>query len=128
MFRIPHLIGLLALMTGTVTVVADESGRGLYLTNCANCHGDYGEGDGPAAIDMGAPLPDLRYLAKRTGGTFPAATVTGIIDGRELVKSHGPRLMPVWGDTFEALAGDSATANARIEALTEYLDSIQLKD
>ena len=23
-----------------------------------------------------------------------------IIDGRELVKSHGPRLMPIWGDRY----------------------------
>jgi len=128
MARTLGLVMLSALLVCVATARADESGRGLYLANCASCHGDYGEGDGPAALDMGAPLPDLRYLAKGNGGVFPAATVAGIIDGREIVKAHGPRRMPVWGDAFEDLTGDTAAANARIEALTDYLGSIQLEN
>ena len=45
------------------------SGRELYSANCANCHGRYADGEGPAARDMpGGSVPDLRYLAARNGG------------------------------------------------------------
>jgi mono/diheme cytochrome c family protein len=121
-------VGLLLALTATSPALADDAGRALYVANCASCHGAYGEGDGPAALDMGAPLPDLRYLAKRNGGAFPAAAVAEIIDGREFVKAHGPRPMPVWGDAFEALTGNAATANARIKALVDYLATIQQRD
>lgn len=124
----PPWIGLLVALTCASLAHADDNGRALYVTNCASCHGNYGEGDGPAAVDMGAPLPDLRYLAKRNGGRFPAAAVTAIIDGRELVKAHGERRMPVWGDAFENLTDSGTVTNARIEALTDYLATIQQND
>lgn len=126
MLRTRRLVGIVGLLALTSTALADESGRGLYLANCANCHGDYGEGDGPAAADFGAPLPDLRYLARHNGGVFPSATIRAIIDGREFVKAHGPRQMPVWGDVFEKSTGDADVANERIDDLTDYIGSIQL--
>ena len=126
MLRTSRLIGIVVMLIATSTVLADESGRGLYLAHCANCHGDYGEGDGPAAPDFGAPLPDLRYLAKRNGGVFPTTTVSAIIDGREFVKAHGPRQMPVWGDVFEKSTGNADAASERVEDLTDYIGSIQL--
>jgi mono/diheme cytochrome c family protein len=126
MLRANRLVAIVVMLGLTSTAQADESGRGLYLSHCANCHGDYGDGDGPAAPDFGAPLPDLRYLAKRNGGAFPAATVSAIIDGRQFVKAHGPRQMPVWGDVFEKSTGNADAARERIEDLTDYIGSIQL--
>src|SRR6185295_4033055 len=106
------------------------SGRELYDTNCANCHGRYADGAGPAAADVsGGSVPDLRYLAVRNGGTFPRDWVASVIDGREMVGAHGDRQMPVWGNVFTELDGangsSKAQTDAKIKALVDYLGEIQ---
>ena len=35
------------------------AGRDLYQTNCQSCHGEYGFGDGPAAVGLNPPAADL---------------------------------------------------------------------
>lgn len=108
------------------------SGRDLYVANCASCHGRYGEGDGPALADSPRAMPDLRYLAKLNGGVFPAARVSAAIDGREVIKAHGDRMMPVWGNIFGELDGANerreARATDKIKEMVDYLATIQLKD
>jgi mono/diheme cytochrome c family protein len=108
------------------------SGRDLYVANCASCHGRYGEGDGPALADSPRAMPDLRYLAKRNGGVFPAARVSAAIDGREVIKAHGDRMMPVWGNIFGEPDGANERSEARttdkIKEMVEYLATIQVKD
>jgi len=108
----------------------NNSGRELYDANCANCHGRYADGQGPAAADLaGGSSPDLRYLATRNGGTFPREWVTKVIDGREIVAAHGERQMPVWGKAFaelDAANGSSkAQTEAKIQALVDYLVEVQ---
>jgi mono/diheme cytochrome c family protein len=106
-----------------------SSGRELYSTHCANCHGRYADGEGPAAVD--APVPDLRYIAARNGGEFPRAWVTEVIDGREIIEPHGDRHMPIWGDVFaeqESVNGSGkARAAANVQALVDYLVQVQQK-
>jgi mono/diheme cytochrome c family protein len=43
------------------TEVSAETGRGIYLENCAVCHGLFGRGDGPRASSFGEYqyIPDL---------------------------------------------------------------------
>ena len=79
------------------------------------------------AADLGRPIPDLRYLAARNGGSFPQVRVTTIIDGREVLEAHSDRQMPVWGDVFAELEGanSSSKAQAKIRALVDYLATIQ---
>jgi mono/diheme cytochrome c family protein len=105
------------------------SGRELYAGNCASCHGRYADGEGPAAADVSAPVPDLRYLAARNGGVFPRPWVADVIDGRDIVKAHGSRQMPVWGDAFaeidDANGSVEAQTAAKITALVDYLAEIQ---
>lgn len=59
------------------------AGEAVYTANCAGCHGEQGQGDGPAAADLAAPPPDLsneEYAAIRSprdnlavlGGADPA--------------------------------------------------------
>ena len=61
--------------------------------------------------------PDLTLFAARNGGTFPAALVGKIIDGRPPLPGHGGPDMPVWGDAFRRVnenLGMSATARTAI--------------
>jgi mono/diheme cytochrome c family protein len=99
-----------------------------YATHCAACHGAEGEGDGPVAITMAVSVPNLRVLAERNGGEFPAEAVASYIDGRALPAAHGTRLMPVWGDVFAAtqrVVVDAADPETRIAAVVDYLRGIQ---
>ena len=40
-------------------------GKRLFLANCSTCHGDQGEGDGPAAAGMSPPPANLRWAVRR---------------------------------------------------------------
>lgn len=99
-----------------------------YQMHCAACHGISGKGDGPVAPALLTPPSDLTTLAARNEGVFPDASVAFIIDGRGDVLAHGTRDMPVWGEYFshDDLGHETpAMARARIEALTQYLKTLQ---
>ena len=120
-----------AAMTGPVSAEEIEyNGAELYQLNCANCHGVYGEGDGAVMPDLSVVLLDLRYMAQRNNGEFPTQFTFKIIDGREIRAAHGPEGMPVWGAAFSRGEGLDPQAQARVDAkisaLTEYLQSIQV--
>jgi mono/diheme cytochrome c family protein len=130
-------LSLLLAATATSTGAANNNetiaaGERDYETYCASCHGLEAKGDGPVAEFLALTPADLTQLAKRNGGPFPAAQVAEIIDGRRIVKIHGPRDMPVWGDWFKIEAGtetkDStreSMVQSRIRALVAYLESVQ---
>ena len=86
-------------------------------------------GDGPIASSLTARPSDLTGLAARNGGAFPVDQVTAKIDGREEVKAHGPRDMPVWGDALvwpeEDTPARREQVRRRIADLVEYLHSLQ---
>jgi mono/diheme cytochrome c family protein len=107
------------------------AGRKVYEQNCAVCHGPQAKGDGVAMSLLTTKPADLTQIAKRNGGEFPFWKVYGVIDGREDVKGHGTRDMPIWGAEFRAQAGASPTAESqvrgRILELVYYLQSIQAK-
>jgi len=108
---------------------AEPKGDALFATHCATCHGTDGEGGGPAASAMKVTMPNLRTLAKRNGGVFPADAVAAYIDGRDQVASHGDRLMPIWGD-FLQQPGDKDDKNAvraRIAALVAFIERLQYR-
>ena len=111
------------------TFVAGTTGGELFQTYCGSCHGKSARGDGPLAASLRVLPPDLTLIAKRSEGKFDDKKVYRIIDGREPVKGHGGNDMPVWGDAFkQSVEGYSEKAvKARIDALVEYLKSIQAK-
>ena len=123
--------GLVAIPCAIVAAAAppadQESGRALFVTYCASCHGTGGRGDGPAAAGLRTPPADLTMFAARNGGRFPAERTRRIIDGREAgVRAHGNLEMPVWGDAFRRREGLSdAASRARVDAIVGYLESIQ---
>jgi len=106
-----------------------------FETYCASCHGESGVGDGPVAEYLALEPADLTKLARKNGGPFPRERIAAIIDGRESVKVHGPRDMPVWGDWFNAEAEAPGlraqerelVIQARIDALVSYIERIQEK-
>jgi mono/diheme cytochrome c family protein len=112
-----------------------ESGSDIFSTYCASCHGATAHGNGTVAPFLKIPPADLTQIAKRNKGVFDADKVYRIIDGREVVKPHGKTdkdksEMPVWGDAFmksSTTGGDEQAVRARIQALVNYLESLQEK-
>jgi mono/diheme cytochrome c family protein len=115
-----------------------EHGRNEYVKSCQPCHGKTGEGDGPRGKTLASRPSDLTRLLEANKGVFPFVYVYQVIDGSIDVVMHGPRDMPVWGDTYRRdvqsrLPGNStdhvldAMARVRILELIEYISTIQRK-
>jgi len=121
---------LTALLMACQPAAERYRGSALYSSHCSSCHGIYGDGYGPAAASIPQTIPDLRQIAASNGGTYPRELVARIIDGREIIDAHLSDTMPRWGQIFEIVEGHSAGANRRIdeniEALVDYIESIQL--
>jgi mono/diheme cytochrome c family protein len=101
------------------------AGRFQYQTHCANCHGVTGKGNGPMVEALLSKPADLTQLSKKNGGKFPFWRVYQVIDGREAIKAHGERSMPIWGSWFQKIEGDELLAIGRVLELGYYLKSIQ---
>jgi mono/diheme cytochrome c family protein len=121
----------------SATLAADKAGVGKleYQSNCASCHGN--DGKGGAYVDfLKVTPPDLSQLSKKNGGVFPLERVYNVIDGRQEVKAHGTRDMPIWGKDYQIRAGEyyvdigydpEAYVRGRILALIDYLNRLQAK-
>jgi mono/diheme cytochrome c family protein len=124
-FRSIAIVG--AIMIGAPAIaLAVDVGKREYDAACASCHGFTGRGDGPLKEELKGRVSDLTVLARNNNGVFPFDRVYQIIDGREQVKAHGSREMPVWGNSFR-LHDTESSAPSRIKALTEYLYRLQDK-
>lgn len=106
------------------------AGQRTYKTYCANCHGVEGKGDGPIAASLLTRPSDLTGIATRSGGAFPVDQVTAKIDGREEVKAHGPREMPVWGDALVWPEEDTPVRREQVRRkigdLVEFVRTLQV--
>jgi mono/diheme cytochrome c family protein len=103
---------------------ARPTGAQLFGAYCATCHGEAGRGNGPLVGELRRRPPDLTKFTARNGGVFPAERVRRIVDGRD-VASHGDPAMPVWGNVFSRSEGGEAAARERVQAIVDYLASIQ---
>lgn len=113
-----------------VVAGGDESisGKQLYTTYCALCHGADAKGGGPFSPQLKAWPPELTGLTKKNNGTFPAMHVKEAIDGEFAKPSHGTADMPIWGPVFRLMAhGRKDSAQVRLNNLVKYLESIQEK-
>jgi mono/diheme cytochrome c family protein len=119
---------VLALINTVVIARADEvaEGRSIYLRYCASCHGRNADGNGPIARSLTTPPTNLRLLSDLYGNPLEENKVARAIDGRQEVKAHGPRDMPVWGERFYIEGqGNKLQVHDRIRKLVAYLQSIQ---
>jgi mono/diheme cytochrome c family protein len=105
------------------------SGKQMYTTYCAACHGADARGNGPAAQAMKVPPVDLTTLSKRNGGVFPSAHVSAVLQFGVENPAHGTADMPVWGDLMQTLQSGSRDSSVgvhqRISNLSDYLKTIQ---
>ncbi|HKV24960.1 MAG TPA: c-type cytochrome [Candidatus Acidoferrum sp.] len=111
-----------------IAQTSPASGKEMFKTYCAPCHGTSAKGDGPAAAELKVPPPDLTELAKRHEGKFPADYVTSVLRNGVKAPAHGSSEMPVWGPLFASVSGrDPAVVNMRIANLVRFLESVQEK-
>ncbi len=135
------LVGSLGLAAGAWAADKDkvDFGKREYMNKCAVCHGQSGKGDGGVTELLKVAPSDLTTLSKKNGGVFPYNRVYEVIDGREVVKGHGTRDMPIWGKDY---AGEGVAAaeyyvdvpynmemytRNRILSLIDYLNRIQVR-
>lgn len=101
-----------------------------YQNHCAICHGVDGKGRGIMNKFLTIKPADLTQVSKKNADRFPFWQVYRVIDGREEIRGHGTREMPIWGARFQAEAkgsdpGSRAQAAGRILSLVFYLQHIQ---
>ena len=110
-----------------------SKGRVTYRVYCINCHGAKAKGDGNLAELLTVKVSDLTQIKKENDGKYPADDVAKTIDGREQVRGHGMKEMPVWGDVFQTSVADPSApdeageerARTKIRELILYLETIQ---
>lgn len=132
MIRIAAVLPAAALLLLACAPKPETEGRALFEDFCTSCHGDTGRGDGPAALSLDRPVPDLTKIAERNGGTFPTARVMSVIDGYTRAR-EGNVVMPEFGIELQAGplvlydSGDGrpSPTPSKLVALAEYLKSIQ---
>ncbi|MFI5118545.1 MAG: c-type cytochrome [Terriglobales bacterium] len=111
-----------------VKAVSPASGKEMYTSYCAVCHGTDGKGGGPAASALKVPPTDLTLLSKNNGGKYPALKVTSNIRGEAALPAHGTKDMPVWGTLFWSMSsGHEAEVQQRVVNLNRYIESLQAK-
>ena len=103
----------------------NATGADLYRQYCASCHGADGHGHGPATEALKTPPTDLTMIAKQNNGKFDAKAIKRVIQGEKHVAAHGSSEMPSWGTSFRSATGNQAAADARINLLVTYIQSIQ---
>ena len=112
----------------TAPATSPASGREMFVTYCASCHGRQGRGDGPAAAALKKPPANLTMLSANNGGKFPEVRVLSAIRGDANLPAHGSAAMPVWGRVFQSMSpGNPAEVEMRLSNLVAYIRSIQTK-
>jgi len=109
-------------------ITSPSSGKEMFMSYCASCHGKDAKGDGPAAAALKQLPADLTTLAKRNGGKYPSDKVTSVLRGQDKLVAHGDQEMPVWGTVFWRMSqGHEEQLTLRIANLNKYLASLQEK-
>jgi mono/diheme cytochrome c family protein len=111
-----------------IKATSPVSGKEMYTSYCAVCHGTDGKGNGPAASALKVPPTDLTLLSKNNGGKYPSLKVTASIHGEGATPAHGTKEMPVWGSLFWNMSGGhEGEVQQRVSNLNKYIESLQAK-
>jgi mono/diheme cytochrome c family protein len=112
-----------------ITDVPSNSGKQMFNSYCAVCHGSDAKGNGPAAGALKIAPVDLTLLARKNSGKYPSAHVAAIIRGQATtVQSHGSQEMPIWGPLFSSISqGHEGQVEQRTANLVAYIETLQAK-
>jgi mono/diheme cytochrome c family protein len=111
-----------------ITNAPSNSGKEMFNSYCAVCHGKDGKGNGPAASAMKTSPIDLSALAQKNGGKYPSAHIAAVIHGQAGLASHGSADMPVWGPLFSSISqGHEGQVQQRVSNLVSYIETLQAK-
>lgn len=111
-----------------VNKTAPTSGKQMFTSYCAPCHGVDGRGHGPAAVALKMPPTDLTGLSKSNHGKFPGTHIVSTLEFGTSVPAHGTAEMPIWGPILGQMnASNPQEKQLRISNLSRYLESIQAK-
>ena len=103
-----------------------QASRGELIFNkqCLSCHG---LNEIKATVDtLEKMAPDLTKISKRRHTSkFPVVEIAKYIDGRQFVKEHGVREMPVWGEVYADEGLGEEEIRGRKGELVAFLMSIQ---
>jgi mono/diheme cytochrome c family protein len=132
--RVAGALALASIASGLVGCESQEEYRlrvaqNFFDDKCGRCHGS-SRGEGPQWVeDFGGEAPDLRELWRHYGTPLPHDELAALIDGRTDVAAHGPRAMPVWGETlYEGFPESGSVEEMRagtIDMLIDYLQTVQ---
>lgn len=112
----------------TITNVPANSGKEMFKSYCAVCHGTDAKGNGPAASALKTAPTDLTLLAQKNGGKYPSAHVAAVLRGQSTTPSHGSADMPIWGPLFSSISqGHEAQVQQRTANLVTYIANLQAK-
>jgi len=112
----------------TAPMTSPASGKEMFMSYCAPCHGKDAKGDGPAANALKQTPANLTLLAKANGGKYPSDKVTSVLRGQDKLSAHGDQEMPIWGPVFWRMSqGHEEQVTLRIANLNKYLESLQQK-
>jgi mono/diheme cytochrome c family protein len=120
----------LCLGLGTKIWAAEtDQGQQFFMQYCASCHGKDGRGNGPVSPYLKITVPNLTLLKKNNKEIYPMAKVMSAIDGSRVVRAHGDREMPVWGEIFrkeaEAAKYTELTSLLKTKMIAEYVATLQ---
>jgi len=106
-------------------VAQAERGKIHFMEYCSPCHGEDAKG---LIIDTinDRPADLTRIMFKRKVSEFPVMEIAQFIDGRNMVKAHGTRAMPIWGEVFSTQEHlDETQIKGKMGELIAYLMRIQ---
>jgi len=107
---------------------AATSGRQMYGSYCASCHGLDGRGHGPVSSELKMTPTDLTLLRRNNQGKFPDARLVAVLQYGANVPSHGTAEMPVWGPMLGRMnKANPQIRQLRISNLIQYLKTLQAK-
>lgn len=120
----------LQLLRAAPALAEAGDGRSAFLRYCAACHGEDASGHGPTRAAFRTPPADLTKLSGRNGGAFPRQELFAVIEQRSAIAAHGSRALPVWGETFWRIAGESrqdrSPSSRTMDAIVDFLETLQV--
>ena len=115
-------------VTIPVPKTSAASGKLMYSSYCAPCHGVDGRGRGPVASALRTPPMDLTVLSRNNHEKFPDTHIVSVLQNGAEIPSHGTAEMPVWGPILGKMNQNNPQERLlRISNLNRYLESLQVK-